>query len=286
MKKYAIISDTSLDLIDDKAITVPFKISVDQREFVDNLDMDIDQFLQAVDDSKDVIKSACPSAGEYLEAMEGLGHVDGIFVLTISSQLSGSFNAANMAKTMYLEMHPDKKCQVIDTESASAGHVDIYLELRDLVKSDLEFDQIHGKILAYIQDVRTLFVLENLDHLIKNGRMAKPAGFVISRLNLRPIMRDNGHGKIELEEIARGEKSSLQKLANVIKKYSDKADRKRLVISHCRAEDKANFIKEKMEELELFTEIIIEATRGIAAGYAAHGGIIVGFFMGNRKVKA
>ncbi len=118
------------------------------------------------------------------------------FVITLSSKLSGSYNAACVGRDIALEADPSLKIHVFDSESASAGETRIALFLRDLIDAGLPFEEIVEKATAFIATMKTHFVLEDLSHLVKNGRISRAAGLIGTVLNIRPIMGENGHGEL------------------------------------------------------------------------------------------
>ena len=282
MKKYAVIADSSTDLSNEllekyPVTVVPFKLSFPTREFVDSVDADTEELMNFMKESDEIVNSACPSPAAYLEALNNNSEYDEIFILTISSKLSGSYNAAVVAKNMYLEENPSKKVHIIDSLAASAGTTIIFLKLYDLINNNLPFEEIRTMIEEVKSMTRTLFSSEDFSQLIKNGRMSRVAGNFAQAINLQPIMRDDGHGEVTSEKITRGLKGMIRGVSGAIEKYATDYSNKRLVISHNHAEDKANMIADKVREKFNFKEILIVPTSMLCSTYVSHRGIIVGF---------
>ena len=192
-----IIADSCCDLTPTlrrvlRVRTASLTIRVDDGEFIDDENLDIPALMAAMKQSANAPTTACPAPEAYAAMM---AQAPMTFVVTLSSRLSGSYNAACVGRDMALEANPSLKICVLDSESASAGETRIVMLLRDLIDAGLAFEEIEQRARAFIAPMRTRFVLEDLSHLVKNGRISKMAGFVGTVLNLRPLMADNGHGE-------------------------------------------------------------------------------------------
>lgn len=276
---YKIISDTSCDLTKEEIKGlgieyVPFKISIDGVEYEDGDNLNIKEYLEKMEKTENPIKTACPSPYDYLKIIEENKDKD-IYILTISSKLSGSYNSAKIAEQEAKDKFKEIKIHVIDTKSASAGHTRIVLKLLDLLK-DKSFEEVIPTINKEIDSEITMFVLENMKNLIKNGRVKKSAGLIANVLNIRPIMISND-GEIELFEINRGIKKSLDKMVKAIGTEC-KVNKPNLVtISYVKNKERAEKIKKKIEEIYDGVKVHIRHTNGLSSGYADIGGIVIAF---------
>lgn len=277
---YKIISDTSCDLtkeeIKDLGIEyVPFKISIDGKDYTDNENLNIDEFLKAMEKTENAINTACPAPYDFLKVIEENKDKD-IYILTISSKLSGSYNSAKVAEAEAKEKFKGIKIHVIDSKAASAGTTRIALKLLDLVK-EKEFDEVVKEIEKETNLETTMFVLESMKNLIKNGRIKKTAGLIANVLNIRPVMISND-GEIELFEINRGMKKSLDKMIKAIENKC-KLDKPDLItISYVANKERAEKLKEKIEELYQGAKVHVRHTNGLSSGYADIGGIVIAFW--------
>lgn len=277
---YRLIVDSACDLtkemeMDMNILSVPFKIDVDDIEYVDNENLDMENFLNAMKSSPNPIRTSTPSIFDYLEKLRECEE-DNIFILTISDKLSGSYNIAMMAKDEFMKECPDKKVHIFDSKSASAGETIVALEIYEVMKEDSSFEQKVDKITNFINENKTFFILESLDNLMKNGRIKKSAGLIVNVLNIKPIMTTD-NGEIVPYEMHRGFKKSLSTLAVVVGKTAKDFSNKTLVISHVDAVDKAREFEKKIRASYNFKNIIILHTKGLASGYADNGGIVIGF---------
>ncbi|CDZ75492.1 putative DegV family protein [Peptoniphilus sp. ING2-D1G] len=278
--KYKIISDTSCDLTKEmqekiNLSYVPFKITVDSKEFIDDDNLNVRELIDTMVASDNPIKTACPSPFEYLKVFKE-AEEDNIFVVTISQKLSGSYNSAKVAEEEFKKEFPNKKIYIADSKSASAGQTSVVYKLVKILENEEDFENAIEKINKTVDDNKTFFILESLENLIKNGRIKKTTGLIANILNIRPIMEEID-GEIALFEMNRGFTRSLSKLANALGNICDNMEERVLFISHVAGLEKAKFFKEKVEKLYDFKDIIIIHTKGLASGYADNGGIVIGF---------
>lgn len=280
--KIGIIGDSSCDLTQEmktrmNARIAPLKVTVEDKEFIDDDTLDLQSQFEAMRASKQAASSACPSPEEFAELMK---EFDACFVITLSSNLSGSYNAAEVAKDLVLEEYPEKKIHVVDSLSASAAQVADALFIEDMINSGKTFEEIVETVETYKKNMRTLFVLENLETFVKNGRLGKVAGLLATTFSIRPILSDNGAGEIVMQDKVRGTKQALVKMvehiAEITKNETEKA--KRMVISHCNAPERAEEVKKMvLDTCAAIGEVIVVSTHGLSSVYANEGGIIVSF---------
>lgn len=219
--------------------------------------------------------TACPTPEEYAALMRQERES---FVITLSSKLSGSYNAACVGRQLALEENPDLRIHVFDSESAAAGETRIALFLRDLIDASMDFDSIVEKTTAFIATMKTHFVLEDLSHLVKNGRISKAAGLLGTMLNIRPIMGENGHGEIIPLEKVRGTANAMRRLVEIVASETAQAAGLTLVLSYCNCLERAQELKKMfLSQCSAIKEVIMVPTNGISTVYADDGGIVVAF---------
>ncbi len=278
MKKIAIVCDTSADFTRDEAeamgiIYVPFTIDANGTSYIDTYDLDLESLYRDMKETKEPIRTACPSPFHFKEAIESAG-ADECFVVTISSKLSGSHNAAASGIHAVLEEYPHKKIALIDSKSASAGTSNVVSKLYQWIQEGKTFDEVQKAIEDYVEEQNTFFILESMDNLIKNGRIPKLAGKAVNVLNMKPIMKSE-HGSIALHQINRGFKKSLMRLGDELIKLSKEKSADLITICYSHAEDKAEMLKKRLQEEIENAKILMVQTKGLASAYADYGGIVV-----------
>ena len=252
--------------------SVPLTLTVGDWKGVDDETFDQADFLKRVAACPLCPKSACPSPEAYLKLFEDC---DEVYVITLSSPLSGSFNSAKTAATMCYESNDKIKIHVFDSCSASIGQTLLALRVNELVKSGADFEEVVVKGEEYKLSINTYFVLDNLEHLRKNGRLSNIKAFVASTLNIKPVMGATDEGVIIQLGQKIGSKKALERMSEIIIVEKSETPGKPLMISHCNAPKKAEFVKSILEPTGLFSSIKILDTRGVSSLYAADGGVIV-----------
>ncbi len=275
---YKIIGDSCTDLTEGLKKEgyielVPLSIEVGGETIIDDKTFRQKEFLEKMAAASECPKSACPSPEAYMNAFEG---ADEIFVVTLSAQLSGSYNSAELAKMLYLEKHPNKKIEIIDSKSASVGQTLIAMKIREEKEKGADFEATVEKVRAFRDHMKTKFVLESLENLRKNGRLSNLAAVICSVLNIKPVMcgRD---GVIEKLDQARGMMKALQKMIKYMEEDVKDAKNRIVAIAHCNNFERAVIVRDEILKHIPFKEAIIADTAGISSLYANDGGIIVAY---------
>lgn len=275
---YKIVVDSCCELPeelkkDNRFESVPLTLIVgDVYEKEDDENFDQKEFLDIVAKSPVCAKSACPSPERYMQAYQT--EADNVYVITLSSHLSGSYNSAMLGKNLYHETHGEKNIYVVDSKSASCGETQIAFKLMELEEEGLSFEEIIGKIEEFVKNMNTYFVLDNLDTLRKNGRMSRVKAFVASTLSIKPVMGADD-GTIIQRGQSVGIKKALAKMAELVVKEAVESEKKNLVITHCNAPERAQSVKEQIEAKLPVKNILIMDTAGLSSLYANDGGVIV-----------
>ena len=276
---FKIIVDSCCDLTKDlrerfNISTAPLSIDVGDKHFIDDENLDREGLLDSMRNSSDAPKTASPGPGPFLDLYR---KYDNIFVVTLSKELSATYQNAMLAKKMILEEAEDKLIKVFNSFSATVGETMIAYKLGELIEAGFNRDEIIEKTEKYIEEMQTLFVLDSLDNLIKAGRMGKLKGKIASFFNIKPVLGATPEGTITLVDKARGSKRAIRKLIEKIGERGENLEEKVLGIAHCNALEKAEYIKGKAAEKYNFREIIIVETAGISTVYANEGGIVLAF---------
>lgn len=275
---YKIIVDSCGELTQDMKEsgiyeTASLSIEIDGYQIVDDESFNQADFLRRAAESKECPKSSCPSPETYMEYYEG--EAERIYVVTLSAELSGSYNSAVLGKNLYEEEYGERQIYVFNSRSASVGETLIALKIQECEEEGMDFEKVVETVETYIESQNTHFVLENLETLRKNGRLTGVKAIVASALNIKPIMAATEIGTIKQIGQARGIKKALAKLVDEVVANVKNPKEKILAISHCNCQNRANDVKMMIEQKISLKKIIILDTRGISSMYANDGGIIV-----------
>lgn len=274
---FKIISDSCCDLNDKlKKIMnisiVPLNIQIGNK-FI-KYGEGSKKLLEEMKNSLIAPKTSSPSPQKFIDAYKG---IDKVFVVTLSSKLSSTYNNAMLAKDMFLEEVSKKFIHVFDSKSAAIGQTLVSLKLYEYLQQNLTENDIVEKVNQYIKEMKTFFILDSFDNLIKSGRISKLAGKVATSLSINPIMRGNDEGDIELVKKVRGTKKALAKLVEIIEKEGINTQNKILGITYCDCYDKAKRLKEMILEKIKFKDIVLIEAEHISSVYADSGGIVIAF---------
>lgn len=275
---YRIVVDSCGEFTEEMAkdshfVHAALNLEIDGNHFVDDETFDRLRFLDLVEKSPNCPKSSCPSPEVYRSAFDcGADH---LYAVTLSAELSGSYNSAVLGQNLYLEDHPDAKIHVFNSCSASVGETLLAKKIQECEEAGMEFEEVIKAVEAYQAERQTFFVLESLDHLRKNGRLSAVKAFVASALNIKPVMEGNKQGIIEQAGQARGMQKALRMMVELLVGRMNKPEEKTVAIVHCNNEARAQFVKEEIEKRTKVKEIIILPSSGVSTLYAAQGGIIL-----------
>lgn len=275
---YKVIVDSCGELTEDMKKsglfeTASLSMEVGGVRIIDDETFDQADFLRRVAASPECPKSSCPSPEEYMERYHC--EADRVYAVTLSAELSGSYNSAELGRKLYKEEYGEKDIYIFNSRSASVGETLIAMKIQECEDRGMTFKEVIDTVERYIAGQNTYFVLETLDTLRKNGRLSGIKAIVASALNIKPVMGAKPEGVICQLGQARGMKRALAKMADHIIEDLEMPKEKILAISHCNCEERALEVQRMLlEKIHVKTSFIID-TAGISTMYASDGGIIV-----------
>lgn len=258
---------------DERIISAPLTLEVGGESFVDDATFNQQVFLRKVAECPECPKSSCPSPEIFHEVFAS--EADHCYAVTLSAELSGSYNSAMLGRSMTLEEQPEKKIYVFNSRSASIGQTLIAKKIMEYEEVGMEFDRIVEAVEAYIASQNTYFVLENLDTLRKNGRLSNFKAFFASALKIKPICAATLEGEICQLDQARGINKALVKMVDCIASRAVDSEHRTLAISHCNCPERAQMVLEAIRERIKVKDAFILDTAGVSTMYANDGGVIV-----------
>ncbi len=266
---------TAKQLLQGPFLRAPLTISLAGEEIVDDETFDQSHLILLMRESQDPPKTACPSPAQYLDTFER-AQANDLYVVTLSALLSGSHNAAAQARAIWLEEHPSSNVHVFNSCSAAAGEVAVALRLQEVAGSGRDFQTVVEEVSRYIASMTTYFVLEDLDHLRKNGRLTGALALVTEALRIKLLMGATPEGQIKRVAQALSIKQALSRMVNLMAADPGHAG-KLLSIVHCNNLDRAFYVRELVQKTCRFKDILISEARGVTTVYANDGGIVVAY---------
>lgn len=273
-----IVCDSSGDMLPAELIpgkislkVAPLTLLVGEKEYVDDETLNVPEFLAAMSAEKGPSGTACPSPDAFAQAFSS---ADCSLCFAISGNLSGTYNAACLARDMVLEEHPEKKIHVVDTCSTS-GSLYLLTELAvELIESGMDFEEICKRLDQERDDQRTVFTLQCFDNLVKNGRMKPLLGTILQGLGIHVIADATPVGTIRVVDKARGEKRAYRHMVEYMAKEKDCTDR-HVIIAHCQNLEGAAKLKEAILAALPVKKVTFLECRGLTTFYAMEKGLIV-----------
>ena len=271
---YKIVADSSANMLAIEGVefvSVPLKIITEEKEYVDDANLDVVQMIEDLKTVKGKTGTSCPNIAEWTDAFAG---ADVVFAITITSKLSGSYAAAVQAKNDCEEANPNQKIYVIDSLSAGPELELIARKIKQYVEEGLSAEEVYNKIEEYKKSTHTLFCLKSLNNLAKNGRVSWLAAKVVGILPLSIIGRAN-EGTIQPVHKALGEKKAIETLYKYMKENG--FDGGIIKIAHCQGLESANRLKETIVAEYPNCEVEIDECKGLCSFYAEKGGLMIGY---------
>lgn len=275
MRTVKIVADSSANLLRFKEMdfaAAPLKVITSEREFIDDAALDLEDMAAWFASYKGKSKTSCPNPDDWLKAF---GDADEVYCVTITSGLSGSYNAACIAKQMYEEANPDKRVCVIDSLSAGPELVLLVEKLEEYLAQDMPYGQICEQIEVYKQQTGLVFMLASLKNFAANGRVSPAVAKIAGVLGIRIVGKASDQGTLEPTNKCRGEAKSLTTLVENLKAAG--LSRGKVRIAHCRNEAAARQLTDMLTQAFPRVDVQIHICRGLCSYYAEEGGLLVGF---------
>jgi len=271
---YKIVVDSSSDLLEMAGVPLanaPLKITSGEREFVDDAYLDVAEMVEYLRGYTGRSSTACPSAGEWIDAF---GDAERVFCITITSNLSGSFNSAVVAKNEYEANFPDRKVEVLDSWSTGPEMVLMVEKIVELVEQGVPFEDIGEQLRAYAEKAQLLFALGSLNNLARNGRVNPAVAKIAGVLGIRLVGKATD-GVLDPLSKCRGEKRALQEMVDQMEKLGYQGGKVR--ISHCFNPGAVEKVSALIEEKWPQAHIQSWPARGLVSFYAELNGLLIGF---------
>lgn len=273
-KKIKLLSDSSCDILEIKEIefsTAPLTINAGEQSFTDDCNLDINQMLTYLKNYNGKSSTACPSTGEWLNKF---GDADEIFVVAMTSGLSGTYNSACAAKEIYLETHPNAKIYIFDTLSTGPEQALLVYKLVSLIKQNLTFEEIVNQANEYMKNTGLLFCLESLHNFAQNGRVSKVTATAVGVLGIRVVGKVSSTGTLEVISKCRGETKAKDTIIQQLQTLGYNGGK--LFFSHVNNEGFAKKIIREIKAKYPKSEFSIYQARGLCSYYAENGGLLIG----------
>jgi len=222
-----------------------------------------------------VVQSYTAKATKSSSAIEAFGEAEQVFCVTISSNLSGSCSAAMQAAEDYMKTHPGRKAAVFDSLSTGPKMHLVIEKIRECELAGMDFEATAAAVEDYMKGIHTLFCLQSLTNLARNGRVSPASAKIAGVLGIRVIGKASDHGTLEPMHKSRGERKALDTLLGEI--IGNGFSGGKLRIAHCQNEESAEALKSMVLAAYPGSDIGIIPCTGLCSFYAERGGLIIGY---------
>ncbi|MBE6556727.1 MAG: DegV family EDD domain-containing protein [Ruminococcaceae bacterium] len=275
MRKMKIVADSSCDLFALPCVdfaSAPMRVITNEREFIDDPSLDVDSMTDYLYQYKGKSKSSCPNVGDWLDAF---GDAEDVFCVTITSGLSGSYNAACAAKRVYEGEHEGRRVCVVDTLSAGPEVTLIVEKLQACIQAGMTYEEICQSVTEYRKKTGLIFMLKSLKTFANNGRVSPVVARLVGIAGICIVGKASDEGTLEPRHKCRGERRSWETLVSELEAEGYRSGR--ICIGHCQNETAAEQIKSMILEKFENAKIKIHTLKGLCSFYAEKGGVLIGF---------
>ena len=240
-------------------------------------DMDAKTFYTKMRESRELPTTASHSPQDFLEKFNEVEEGTDILVICMSSNISSTYQAAMIAKEMYVEEGHSNGIEVIDSKTFSGGLSLVVGLAAKCSESCTSLHELKEKVVKQIKDMKVYFTLETLENVIKGGRLNRLSGAVASMLNIKLLLKISEEGTVEVVEKTRGIQKAITSLLSRLDEKQHDYETAVLAIVHSNCESKALEIKERILEKYPFKEVLFSNMGPIMGTYAGEGGIGLAF---------
>ncbi|PET46696.1 fatty acid-binding protein DegV [Bacillus sp. AFS001701] len=248
-----------------------------EKEYLDGVNLQSHELMQRMKNGEN-FTSSLPSYDAIYQTLVSCSKVQNCVYLTCSGDLSGTYNFAQLVKLDILENNPNASIHIIDTRSVSLGICVLVMELIEGLNNNESFENLMKQLNHNINKIQHIFTIEDLQYLIRGGRVGKFAGFLGGMLNINPIM-EVSEGKFKPLEKVRGRKKALNRMLELMKIRKNALSKNVGVVYGVRNDSTEQFIKQ-LKDL-IGSEQIIENSVGSAVGVHTGPSAIGIFFLAN-----
>ncbi|MBP1971448.1 DegV family protein with EDD domain [Virgibacillus natechei] len=257
---------------------VPLYLHFDDEEFKTGETMDLQSYYKKIKETNQLPRSAAPSPHDFYNAYKQIDPRTPILMLSISKEISSTYDNASIGKNMLLEEEPNRRIEVINTKTASCGIGLLMHEVSKKINEDHPFEELVEHMQHRVEQTTTLFVLKTLENLILGGRLDKVKGTIAKTLNIKLLMRASEEGMIEVTEKVRGDKKSIGRFVQQIGEYTKNVEDKVITMTHCNAEDRAKSVLADISNNYPFKDKYLSETGPLISNYGGDGALVISFF--------
>lgn len=292
MRDYIIMTDSCCDLnqqeVEELDLTVlPLSFTIEGRTLLntpDCADMAPEEFFQKIAAGADCTTAAV-NVAQFTDAMKAaLSEEKDILCICFSSALSTTYQSACIAANDLRAEHPEAKIIVIDSLSASRGQgMLLYRAVRERREKGLAIEALADYVRSIIQSQCHWFIVDDLNHLKRGGRVSAAAALAGTVLGIKPVMHTDSEGRLTPVSKARGTKAALRALVDKVAEIGVEPDKNQpMFICHANCPDSVAYVKELLKERFGVTDVRADFIGPVIGAHTGCGTLGL-FFVGTER---
>ncbi len=253
---------------------IPLNIILENKEYLDRLEISLDELHTEMKAGK-LPTTSQPSPGQVKEILEPYReNGDDVVIVSLWKNLSGTYQSILSVIEEYKEIHPEFKVALIDSRSGSVAETLIAMQVLEMVKAGYSFEEVVEQAETNAENIAIYLTVNDLQWLVKGGRLSKAAGFLGSTLNVKPLLSVNDE-EIYTEGMVRGNKKVLTKIVDKMKEDTTDFTDQIYFISHVDQLDNAKLLEEKIKAEIPNAKTMIFEFGALLAAHIGIGGLAV-----------
>ena len=290
MSSFSIITDTGCDMPAVMAeklgvAAVPLKVIIGGKTIdssLSRLSIGKDSFYDLIRNGI-AVKTASPSIDDFIRYFKReLKQGKDVLYIGFSTGLSGSYNVGRIAAEELAEEYPERKILTVDSLCGSMG---LAILVRSCVKKQREGATLEETFAyaEYLKDhIFHCFTVDDLNHLKRGGRISSAKAMIGSVMNIKPVLKVNDSGKLEIVYKARGKKFAIAKMVEQMNRHFDIEENDVVFISHADCEDDATLLARSITKTFGINDFVISDIGPVLGAHCGPGTVAL-FFIGDSR---
>lgn len=278
--EYVITINSTCDLPKDwvwerKIPVVPLNCTIGDKTYRDMYDLSADEFYGMLRAGATTVTSQ-PSPQDAMDILEPiLKEGKDILHLAFSSGLSGTYNSMRIAAEELQEKYPERKIVVIDTLCASMGEGLVDYKALELQKEGKSLEEVAQWVEENKLKVCHFFMVDDLNHLQKGGRISKTAAVLGTMVQIKPVIYLDNEGKLQIIRKERGRKKGMNKIVDMAIEATEGKTPDMVMIPHGNCPEDAAYVAELVKKKMGVTNIMMNNLGTVIGGHTGAGMIAV-----------
>ena len=253
---------------------LPLSIILEGEQYLDKEEITLEELHSAMKEGK-MPSTSQPSPGLIKEELEKYRkNGDEVIIVSIWKEISGTYQNIKSVIEEYKKTHPEFKVALIDCQSGSVAATLIAIQVAEMIKAGYSFEEVSKQAEWNAAHISIYLTVNDLNWLVKGGRLSKTAGFMGAALKVKPIISVNSK-ELYSESVVRGKKRVYTKLVQKIKKDTSDFTEQLYLISHVDQEENAKLVEAQLKEEIPKAKTMIFEFGAVLAAHIGLGGVAI-----------